>query len=172
MHFNIFFSLLKPAKSLWTLNKRSVFTPQLMTLSMTVSKTTTPLGTWNPATAPLFICLHPPLALFFFSHAPSSPILPYSIKRALCRYLGVLCWSVKVTHFLVIWYNNRKTAFSFTWKEQHGEEEGGRKGEGRVWGMVELHAGKGTWRKQTTMLLFTHTNNPHLCSSCDKSLRV
>lgn len=34
---------------------------------------------------------------------------------------------------------------------------------------VELHAGKETWEKKTTMLWFTHTNNPNLSSSCDKS---
>lgn len=98
-----------------------------MTFSMTVSKTTTPHGTWNPATAPFFICLHPPfpfLALLLTHTNTLLSILPYSIKRALCRYLGVLCWSVKVTHFLVIWYNNRITALSFTWIEQHGEEGG------------------------------------------------
>lgn len=74
--------------------------------------------------------MHPPSLLslsltLLLSHTHSLlSILPYSVKRALCRYLGVLSWSVKVTHFLVIWYNNRKTAFSFTWKGQHGEGKG------------------------------------------------
>lgn len=126
VHWNLFrhiltriLGLLKPEESLWTLNKRSVFTPRLMTLSMTASKTTTPLGTWNPVTAPLFIC--PPttrlLSLFFslsLTHTNTLSllsILPYSFKRALCRYLRGFCVEVLRLH--------TSLSFGITTEKQH-----------------------------------------------------
>jgi len=140
--FTHIFSLLKRTNSLQRPNKRSiVFCAPADDFVNERDKKHGSL--WHVKTLP---------SLFLTSHvcSPSCEKLPHGIKRALCRYLGVLCLSVKVTHFLVIWYNNRKTAFSFTWKER--DEGGGIErlcvcvrvcGGGRgVWGTVELHAGK------------------------------
>lgn len=64
---------------------------------------------------------------------PSSHSLLSYFLPALKGHFVDICWgvcvgglssSIKVTHFLVIWYNNRKTAFSFTWKGQRGEAKG------------------------------------------------
>lgn len=135
-----------------------------MTLSMTVSKSTALLGTRNPVTTPLFICSA-------LSHTPSSPNFLTALKGHFVEIWG-FCVEVLRLH--------TSLSFGITTEKQHSHLHeksnvglggvGGVRGvRGRVWGTAELHAGKRSRRKQTTMPLFTHTNNPHLSSSCDKS---
>lgn len=159
------------------------FTPGLMVLSTAVSKATTLPSTWNPLVAPCilsdYIPLHPPHHYhFILVPYPSHSHRQTSLRVFRGHFVdileggGSLSSSVKVTHFLVIWYNNRKTAFSFTWKErceQRGEEE---EEEGwlllRNWGS-SLMREKRNQRKQATIAVFADANSLHLCSSCSKS---
>lgn len=72
-----------------------------------------------------------------------------------------LSWSVKVTYFLVIWYNNSKTALAFTWKEQHGgDRDGGGDGGARRAGRGSC--GKGNLQKTDNNAVIC----PHKQPSC------
>lgn len=95
--------------------------------------------------------LHPLLPSRRLIHTVSLlSILPYNIKRALCRYLGV-CVEALGLH--------TSLSFGITTEKQHshlheksdarvgGFSECVLEGGGAVWGMGELHAGKGTWEK-------------------------
>ena len=96
-------------------------------------------------------------------HAPA-PLLHFlysTEKGGTLQIFRVLCQSVKITHFLFIWYNNRKAAFSLTWKEQRREEkEVGAGLVGAAGRRAEIHAGKGELEENRQQChLFTHA--PH-----------